>query len=308
MAKYAFLFPGQGAQYVGMGKDLYETSDAARGVIDTVDSILDKDLKAVMFEGPEDTLKKTDYAQPAIFAASMAAMRAMQEKCPDVKPAFTAGLSLGEYSALAASGALSVEDTVRLIERRGAFMQEAADQKKGAMAAVIGLDPEAIRKICDQSGAEVANFNAPDQTVITGEAAAVEAACGKLTEAGAKRVIPLSVSGAFHSSLMQSAADKFREVLDRTEFAQAEVPLIGNADAQVCISSDEIRAELVGQITSSVQWVKTIAYMAGEGVDTFIEIGPGKVLKGLLRRIDRGLTVVNVEKADDLDQLSAEPA
>jgi len=300
MLNIAFLFPGQGAQYVGMGRDFYEACEASRAVIDEADAILGSGLKEVMFNGPGEKLTETAYAQPAIFATSMAALAALKERRPEIKPVYAAGLSLGEYSALCACGALSVGDTVRLIERRGAFMQEAAALKKGAMAAVIGLEPEKIRAVCDETKAEVANFNAPDQTVITGEAAGVEAACAKLTERGAKRVVPLSVSGAFHSSLMRPAAEKFQEVLARVEISGARVPLVGNVDAGPLTSPDEIRAELAGQITSPVQWVRTIEFLAAQGVETLYEIGPGKVLKGLVRRINRDLAVVNVGSVEDL--------
>ena len=301
MSKVAFIFPGQGAQYVGMGKDFYEAFAESRAVIDQAHEILGNGLRDVMFNGPEEKLKETAFAQPAIFAMSIAALEALRIKYPDLKPVFTAGLSLGEYPALTASGALSLENTIRLIQRRGAFMQEAAVAKRGAMAAVIGMDPETIRAVCDENGAEVANFNAPDQTVITGESSAVEAACARLTEAGAKRVIPLAVAGAFHSSLMQPAADQFQNVLAGVEFTRPVVPLIGNVHACPCSAPDEIRTELAEQIVSSVQWVKTVEFMVSQGVNTFIEIGPGRILKGLIRKINRELTVKNVEKAADLE-------
>lgn len=303
MSKIAFIFPGQGAQYVGMGKDFYDAFEESRAVIDEADAILGNGLKDVMFNGPAEKLKETAYTQPAIFAMSVAAMKALERKKPDLKPVFVAGLSVGEYPALTVSGALSLENTIKLVERRGAFMQEAAELKKGAMAAVINLDPDMIKTICNETGAEVANFNSPDQTIVTGEAQAVEAACEKLKKAGAKRVIPLAVAGAFHSALMKSASDKFQEVLALVEFSPTEIPLVGNVGAQVCNTPDEIKTELVDQIISSVQWVKTIEFMAGQGVTKFIEIGPGKVLKGLIRKISRDLIVVNVEKVEDLDNL-----
>ncbi|HSA32061.1 MAG TPA: ACP S-malonyltransferase [Candidatus Omnitrophota bacterium] len=300
MSKTAFIFPGQGAQYVGMGKDLYETFETAKQIIDQADHILGNGLKGVMFEGPEEKLTQTSYCQPAILSVSYAAMTVYLQKYPQSAPSFVAGLSLGEYSALAASGALEFSDTIRLVERRGAFMNEAAQLKKGAMAAVIGMEPQAIKTVCDGCGAEVANFNAPDQTVITGEAEKVAAASAKLTEAGAKRVIPLSVSGAFHSSLMQPAADRFQSVLAETHFKTAKVPLVSNVDASPCTDPQQMRIKLEKQIVSSVQWIKTIEFMAGQGVTKFIEIGPGKVLKGLIRKINKDLEVINIEKAEDL--------
>jgi len=303
MSKIAFIFPGQGAQSVGMGKDFYDAFEECRTVIDQADAVLGNGLKTVLFEGPDDRLKETAYAQPAIFAVSMAALTALKLKYPKMQPDFVAGLSLGEYSALTASGALSFDETVKLIERRGTFMQEAAAAKKGAMAAVIGMEASAIQEICESCGAEVANFNAPDQTVITGAAEAVELACACLTEAGAKRVIPLSVAGAFHSSLMASASEQFQAVLDEVQLSQAQVPLIGNVAAQPCVSPEEIRTELSRQIVSSVQWVETIKFMAQQGVTTFIEIGPGRVLKGLIRKINKDLIVKNLETTKDLEGL-----
>ncbi|MEW5894356.1 MAG: ACP S-malonyltransferase [Candidatus Omnitrophota bacterium] len=300
MSKSAFLFPGQGAQYVGMGRDFYEQSGEFRHAIDAADRFCGNGLKEAMFNGPEDKLQQTDYAQPAIFAMSYGALQVLNKKHPGLKPDFVAGLSLGEYSALAASGALSFEDTLRLLQKRAAFMQEAAQLKKGAMAAVIGIEVAVIKNICGVCRAEVANFNAPDQTVITGEASAVNAACLKLTEAGAKRVIPLSVSGAFHSSLMKPAADKFVTALEQAPLKNAAVPIVGNVDARPCVTAQEVREELARQIVSSVQWVKTIEFLVSRGVDRFIEIGPGKILKGLVRRINKDLDVENLEKMSDL--------
>jgi len=303
MSKIAFIFPGQGAQYVGMGKDFYESFDECRTLIDRADTVLGNGFKDVMFDGPEERLTETAYAQPAIFTMSLAALEALRVKYPDLKPDFVAGLSLGEYSALTASGALSLDETLRLLERRGAFMQEAAIARQGAMAAVIGLDAAVIAEICDACGAEVANFNAPDQTVITGAADAVAQAVVRLGEAGVKRVIPLSVAGAFHSSLMSPAADQFQEVLNAVKFLSAKIPLVGNVAAKACASPEEIQTELSRQIVSSVQWVKTVEFMVEQGVTTFIEIGPGRVLKGLIRKINKELVVKNLETVGDLEGL-----
>ncbi len=300
MSKTAFVFPGQGAQYVGMGKDFYDTFPSAKKVIDQADQILGNGLKDVMFEGPEEKLTQTSYCQPAILAMSIAAMTIFFEKSSNITPSFVAGLSLGEYSALVASNVLSFGDTVRLVERRGAFMNEAAQLKKGTMAAIIGMDAAEIKKICDSCSAEIANFNAPDQTIITGEADTVATASEKLTEAGAKRVIPLSVSGAFHSSLMQPAADRFKTILAQTAFQTGTIPLVSNVDAAPCTDPSQIRLNLEKQITASVQWVKTVEFMVSQGVTEFIEIGPGKVLRGLLRKINKDLVVINIEKIDDL--------
>ncbi len=303
MGKVAFIFPGQGAQCVGMGKDFYEGFAVAREVIDQADEILGNGLKQVMFGGLEERLTETAFCQPALLAVSIAAMRVIQEQNPSLEPSFVAGLSLGEYSALAASGALDFSATVRLVERRGALMNEAAALRKGGMAAVIGLEADQVAEACRQAGAEVANFNAPDQTVITGEADKVAAASAILTGLGAKRVIPLAVSGAFHSSLMVPAADRFRPILDGTMFGDARVPIVSNVDAAPVSEAGRIRENLARQIVSSVQWVKTIEFMKAQGVVEYIEIGPGKVLKGLLRRIDRDLAVKTIERVEDLSSL-----
>lgn len=304
MNKIAFIFPGQGAQYVGMGSDFYQAYPESRAVIDEADRILGNGLRDVMFNGPEDKLVETSYCQPAILAVSIAALKALKVRASRLDPVFVAGLSLGEYSAVTASGALSFSDTVRLVERRCFLMQEAAQFKKGSMAAIIGLDAGVIKEICQRCAVEVANFNAPDQTVITGEADKVKFACAQFAEAGAKRVVPLSVSGAFHSSLMKSASDRFVGVLEQVSLINAMIPIVGNVAAQPCVMPEEIQNELAQQITSSVQWVKTIEFIAAQGVTRFIEIGPGKVLKGLIRKINRDLIVDNVEKVEDLENIA----
>lgn len=306
MAKdVALIFPGQGAQSVGMGRDFYEQSPEAKAVFDQADRVLNNGLLDVMFNGPAERLITTAYCQPAILTMCVAALRALQAhpKYAQMTPQFAAGLSLGEYAALAASGALSFEDTLRLVERRSFFMEEATKLHQGKMAAVIGLDKEKIVALCKEAGAEVANFNSPQQTVITGHADKVGAACAALKAAGAKSVVPLEVSGAFHSSLMKSAADQFIEVLAEVDFDAPEIPVVGNVNGMSASNAIYLRKNLAKQITSSVQWVDSVNYIAEQGVEDFIEIGPGKVLKGLIRRINPDLRVHNIETPADIDAL-----
>lgn len=305
MKPISLIFPGQGSQYAGMGKDFYDASGEAREVFDLADRILQNDFKNVVFNGPQEKLTLTSYSQPAIVTMSVAALKAFEAhpKFKNIQIAFTAGLSLGEYSALNAAGALAFEDTIRLIEKRSQFMDEATKLSVGKMAAIIGLDKEKIAAVCKAAGAEVANFNSPQQTVITGEASKVEAAAKKLQEAGAKSVVFLEVSGAFHSSLMQPAAQKFIPELAKSPLQNALIPVVANVDARPQTSAEAIRKNLGLQITSSVQWVDTVQFMIQQGVKDFIEIGPGKVLKGLIRRIDSSATVQNIEKFADIDAL-----
>lgn len=304
MTKVALIFPGQGAQTVGMGKEFYDTSPEAKAIFDKADQLI-SGLTEVIFNGPQEKLTSTAYCQPAIFTYSMAALSALRAhaKFQNVDPQFTAGLSLGECSAVAASGALSFEETLQLVERRSFFMEEATSAKKGAMAAVIGFDKTKLAEICDTVGAEVANFNAPDQIVITGEAEKVAKASEAISEQGAKRVISLDVSGAFHSNLMQPAVPKFEEVLSKAAFTTANFPVVSNVDGRPADNPDKIRTNLAKQIVSSVQWVDSTQYIAAQGVSDFLEIGPGNVLKGLIRKINRDLKVYNIRKPEDIDNL-----
>ncbi len=302
--KVALIFPGQGAQSVGMGQEFYQSSLEAKKIFDQADQIV-KGLKDVIFNGPQEKLTSTAFCQPAIFTMSMAAFYALKAhpvyKKFDVQ--FTCGLSLGEYSSLCASEALSFEETLKLVVVRSSLMEESTQLREGAMAAVLGFEKDALIKICQETGAEVANFNSPDQIVITGEADKVKAASQRLTDAGAKRVIPLDVSGAFHSSLMQSAAHQFKDHLRSIELTDPIFPILSNVDAVPTANTDHILMNLSKQITSSVQWVDSINTIVESGVKVFIEIGPGTVLKGLIKKINRELTVYNIQKPEDLASL-----
>ncbi len=306
MKPIALIFPGQGAQKVGMGAEFYQNSQTAKAIFDQADDILKNGLSEVIFNGPPEKLTSTAYCQPAILTMSVAALKSFEShpKFKNVTVKFSAGLSLGEYGALVASGALSFADTLKLVERRSFFMEGATKLNHGKMAAIIGMQKDAVVNICQQTGAEVANFNSPEQIVITGYAQKVEAACEKLKSAGAKSVIPLDVSGAFHSTLMQSAADNFISQLASVKINAPHFPVISNVDAIATLDAALIQKNLGLQITSSVQWVATVEYMAAQGIVDFVEIGPGKVLKGLIRRINPTLRVHNIEKPEDIDALT----
>lgn len=306
MKNIALIFPGQGAQKVGMGKELYDTCPEAKAVFDKADQVLGVELTKIIFEGPEETLMTTAYCQPAIFTMSMAALEAFKasEAYKSVSVKYTAGLSLGEYGAMCAAGVIPFEACLKLIQKRSAFMEEAAKAHHGKMAAVIGFDKEKLIAICASAGCEVANFNAPDQIVITGLAATVDKACQLITDAGGKKVIPLDVAGAFHSSLMKGAADKFAEALGDVPLIVSDIKVVTNVNAHPQMSSEEIRTNLPKQIYSSVQWVNSISFIASQGIKDLVEIGPGRVLKGLIRKIDPALNVQNIQTSEDVAGLS----
>lgn len=301
MSKIAFLYPGQGAQYVGMGKDLYENNAKAKQYFDSIFDGLEIDLKTVMFEGPEETLKETKYTQPAIVAMSLVLTKLFMEE-KGVKPNFVAGHSLGEYSAIGAAGILSFEDTVKLAAKRGEIMNVVAKEVNGTMAAILGLTSDKISEILStvEGTVEAVNFNEPTQTVIAGEVKAVEAACEALKAAGAKRALILPVSGPFHSSLMKPAGEELKVVLDTLTFNGSEVKLVANTSVEFVSEVEELKEELYKQIFGPVRWVETIAKLKENDVTEFYEIGPGKVLKGLVKKIDKELEVTNLEKLDDL--------
>jgi [acyl-carrier-protein] S-malonyltransferase len=286
----ALLFPGQGSQFVGMGKSLFEASPAAREVFEEADAALEFPLSQLCFEGPEEELKLTANTQPAILTHSVAAYRDLEARFPGrvEGAAFAAGHSLGEYSADVAAGALSFADAVRLVRRRGTFMQEAVPAGTGAMAAIVGLAPEEVEAACREAAqgeiVSPANFNSPEQTVIAGHAAAVARASAACTARGAKRAIPLAVSAPFHCALMAPARERLRPHLEDARFAGPRIPVVTNVDARVESGGDGLRDALLRQVDSPVRWVESIRLLAAEGVDRAIEIGPGNVLSGLVRR------------------------
>jgi [acyl-carrier-protein] S-malonyltransferase len=291
------LFPGQGSQFVGMGRELFETSTAARAVFEEADAVLGFSLSRLCFEGPEEDLKQTANTQPAILTHSVAALAELRARAPGKLEgaAFAAGHSLGEYSACVAVGAIVFEDAVRLVRRRGQLMQEAVPPGVGAMAAIIGVSAADVEAACrDAADGEVvsaANFNSPEQTVIAGHAGAVDRASKACLARGAKRAIPLPVSAPFHSPLMRPARERMAELLDATPFSDAEMPVVTNVDAAPVTEGAGLRDALVRQIDSPVRWVESIRLFARAGIDRAVEIGPGNVLAGLVRRIERGIRV-----------------
>lgn len=306
----ALVFPGQGSQSVGMGRTLYDSFDASRAVFDEVDEALGEKLSELIFEGPEDRLTLTENAQPALMAVSMAAIRALEAEGFSVETAaFVAGHSLGEYSALAAVGALSIGQTAKLLRIRGNAMQEAVPSGAGSMAAIIGLDAEAVAKLCEDAAegevCEPANDNGGGQIVISGNAAAIDRAIALAQERGAKRALPLSVSAPFHCRLMQPAADRMAEALADAEILVPRVPVVTNVTAAPTSDPAEIRERLVRQVTGQVRWRESIEWLAANGVNSLVEIGSGKVLTGLARRIDRSLEGRAIGTADDVRAFTA---
>jgi len=298
MSRVAFVFPGQGSQYAGMGKELAESFPAAREVFEEADRALGFSISQLCFSGPEEALKLTENTQPALLTASVAAYRVLEQK--GVRPDYVAGHSLGEYSALVAAGALKFADAVRLVRKRGQYMQEAVPSGEGAMAAILGMRPGQVAEICRKAAdgkVMPANLNSPEQTVISGYASAVKSAVEQASAAGAKRAVMLPVSAPFHSELMRPAQERLQENLRATEFSSLKIPLVTNVDASVITSGAEAREALIRQVTLPVLWEESIRELIEQGTTTFVEVGPGRVLSGLLRQIDRSVHSLNVEDA-----------
>lgn len=306
MGKIAFVFPGQGAQKAGMAKDVYDASPAAAQYFDKADEVLGFAISKLAFEGPEDELKQTANTQPALLTASITLLEALKER--NIQPDYVAGHSLGEYSALVAAGALSFEDAVAVVRARGQFMEQAVPAGQGAMAAVLGAEREALAQLCasvtaDGHAVELANVNCPGQIVVSGTQAGVEAVSARVKEIGGKRAIALEVSGPFHSSLMEPAAQRLAERLQDVAFHDAAVPVVANVNAEAVTSGDQISELLVKQVYSPVLWEDSVRYMIEQGVDTFIEIGPGNVLTGLIKKIDKNVRLFNINSLESLEAL-----
>lgn len=292
----AFVFPGQGSQFVGMGKDLYENNALAKELFDKADEILGFKITDIMFAGTDEQLKQTNVTQPAVFLHSVISALCLGD---DFKPAMVAGHSLGEFSALVAAGALSFEDGLKLVAARANAMQKACEANPGTMAAIIGLSDDKVEEVCSEVSADgqivvAANYNCPGQLVISGNVEAVNAACEKLKEAGAKRALPLKVGGAFHSPLMQPAKDELQAAIEQTEFAAPSCPVYQNVDAKAHTDAAEIKANLTAQLTSPVRWTASVQAMIADGADDFTECGPGKALQGMIGRIDKNVAVKGI--------------
>ncbi|MDF2909446.1 MAG: fabD [Sporolactobacillus laevolacticus] len=307
MGKLVFVFPGQGSQAVGMGADLIETFPEAKEMFEAADRRLDFPLTKLILNGPEDVLKNTENTQPALLTVSAVLCTLLENN--GIKPDYLAGHSLGEYSALFAAGVLDFKNAVYAVRKRGLLMEAAVPAGKGTMAAVLGLDAEQLKQICasvSEKGEPVqtANLNCPGQIVISGTVVGVDEASRLAADAGARRVVPLSVSGPFHSSLMKPAAEKMREVLDGLPVADAKIPVVANSTALEESSAEDIRNHLIEQLYSPVRWTESVERLNALGVDTFVEVGPGKVLSGLIRKINRKSTVFQVNDTQSLNEVS----
>lgn len=300
MSKIAFIFPGQGAQVCGMGQDFYEQTETGKQVFDRASELLGFSMPELCFE-KNDRLDITEYTQAAMVTASIAMMKVLEEN--GIKPDVTAGLSLGEYCALAAAGVMNEDDAIKTVRQRGILMQEAVPVGEGAMAAILALDAAVIEEVTAPiEGVWIANYNCPGQIVISGKKAAVEEACEKLKAAGAKRALMLNVSGPFHSGMLTGAGEKLGEVLEQVTVHEPVIPYVANVTAQYVTSASEVKELLTKQVSSSVKWQQSIETMLADGVDTFIEIGPGKTLAGFMKKINKEVKTLNVEKLEDVQK------
>ncbi len=304
--KIGFVFSGQGAQSVGMGKDLFDNSEAAAEIFKQADEVLGWSVSDVCFNGPAEKLTESKYCQPAIYTMSVACLAAFQEKFPAVKQIANGGLSLGEFAALCASGVYSFTDGLKLVAKRGELMDKACKETNGGMASVLGGDLEIIKEVCEQCDIDVANYNCPGQIVISGDKDKVTTAVAELKERGLKRVIPLTVAGAFHSRLMADAGKAFAEVLSETELAAPEVTVMQNFPGNEVKEVSEIKANLASQVAGSVRWEECVREMMAQGVDTIVEFGPGKVLTGLAKRTERSLKLFNANSIESIEKFIQE--
>lgn len=303
MSKIAFIFPGQGAQKCGMGKDFYENTEIGRRIFDRASELLGFSMPELCFE-ENDRLDITEYTQAAMVTAGIAMMQVLEEK--GVRPDVAAGLSLGEYCALVAAGVMSADDAITTVRQRGILMQEAVPVGLGAMAAILALDASAIEEVTgSMEGVWIANYNCPGQIVISGEKAAVEEACEKLKAAGAKRTVLLNVSGPFHSGMLKEAGEKLGQVLENVAVSEPVIPYVANVNASYVREAGQVKELLKKQVSSSVRWQQSVEAMIADGVDTFIEIGPGKTLAGFMKKINRGVKTLNIETLEDVDKVVA---